>query len=124
MGHGNENELGKLTIKEMQRQANKTAREKGFHLMTNHINYYVQGDISPNKKPILILSWLAKITEEVGEAVTAVRKDDMENLAEEFADIVIRVADSCAELNIDLEEEIIKKMKINSGRPFMHGKNS
>ena len=70
----------------------------------------------------VILSKLALITSEVGEAIEAVRKDDRNNLAEELADICIRVFDLAEALNINLEQSIVNKMQKNEARPYMHGK--
>ena len=60
---------------------------------------------------------------EVAEAVEGLRKNDMENFKEEIADIFIRLGDLCGSLNINIEEEIIKKMKKNKERLYKHGKN-
>ena len=45
-----------------------------------------------------------------------------EGIAAELADAVIRSADLCGALGIDLEEVISEKMKYNEGRPYRHGK--
>ena len=45
-----------------------------------------------------------------------------EGIAVELADAVIRIADLCGALGIDLEEVIAEKMKYNEGRPYRHGK--
>ena len=44
-----------------------------------------------------------------------------EKLAEELADIVIRVFSFCSLNDIDLENAIIEKMKVNQLRPALHG---
>lgn len=44
------------------------------------------------------------------------------NFKEELADIFIRLADLASSLDIDLEEEVMKKMQTNEGRPWRHGK--
>ena len=44
------------------------------------------------------------------------------HIGEEFADIFIRLADAAEVLDIDLEEEVIKKMVINEARPHLHGR--
>lgn len=70
----------------------------------------------------VILSKLALVTSEVGEAVEAVRKNDMSNMAEELADICIRVFDLAGALGLDLEQALQEKMAVNERRPYKHGK--
>jgi len=62
------------------------------------------------------------IVTELSEAVEALRKDDMSNFKEELADVAIRLFDLVGGLEIDLEEEINKKMEINKNREKMHNK--
>ena len=45
-----------------------------------------------------------------------------EGVAIELADTVIRIADLCGHMGIDLESAIAIKMEYNEGRPFKHGK--
>lgn len=45
-----------------------------------------------------------------------------EGVAIELADAVIRIADLCGHMGIDLESAIALKMEYNEGRPFKHGK--
>lgn len=45
-----------------------------------------------------------------------------EGYAIELADAVIRIADLCGYLEIDLEAAIREKMEYNASRPFKHGK--
>ena len=70
------------------------------------------------------LAKLALIGSEVGEAVRAVQHGDSAALAEELADICIRVFDMCGWLGVELGNEIIRKMEINRARPYMHGKKA
>ncbi len=65
---------------------------------------------------------LMLIVSELGEALEADRNGDMENFAEELADVAIRLADLCGGLEIDLEKAILAKMDKNSERPYLHGK--
>ena len=76
---------------------------------------------------------LALIHSEVSEALEEVRVghydayhkigDKPEGLPSELADIVIRVADLCGALGIDLESTIIEKLNYNSrSRGHKHGK--
>lgn len=45
-----------------------------------------------------------------------------EGVAVELADAVIRIADLCGYLGIDLEKAIVEKMAYNETRPYKHGK--
>lgn len=65
---------------------------------------------------------LMLIVGEVAEAQEGLRRNDRENFKEELADVVIRIADLCGGLDINLGEEIEKKMKKNIDRPYKHGK--
>jgi NTP pyrophosphatase (non-canonical NTP hydrolase) len=65
---------------------------------------------------------LALISSEVSEAIEDLRADDMTHLGEELADIAIRLFDFSHQLEINLEREIDRKMEINKGRPYKHGK--
>ena len=42
---------------------------------------------------------------------------------DELADVIIRVLDTCAHMNINIEKHIELKMKYNSLREYKHGKN-
>lgn len=46
-----------------------------------------------------------------------------EGYAIELADAVIRIADLCGHMGIDLEAAICEKMEYNATRPYKHGKN-
>lgn len=50
------------------------------------------------------------------------RGEKPEGVAVELADAVIRIADLCGHLGIDLEAAIALKMEYNETRPFKHGK--
>lgn len=50
------------------------------------------------------------------------RSKKPEGYAVELADAVIRIADLCGHLGIDLGEALELKMKYNEGRPYKHGK--
>ena len=80
-----------------------------------------------------ILSKLALVHAEVSEGVEEVRKGreccvyrvengKPEGLVVELADAVIRIADLCEALDLDLEQAIVQKHLFNKTRPYKHGK--
>lgn len=97
-----------MTIREMQEDAHRTAVEKGWY----------EADRPP-------LELLMLITTEVAEAAEEWRKPidqfDKAALAEELADIVIRVGDAASHWEIDLESAVESKMARNRERPMRHG---
>ena len=65
---------------------------------------------------------LLRIHSEVSEASEAARDKDKAALAEELADIFIRLANTAEIMGINLSVEVFKKMEKNRGRPFLHGR--
>jgi NTP pyrophosphatase (non-canonical NTP hydrolase) len=64
---------------------------------------------------------IALLHSEISEAYEAYRKDDNENLAEEMADIFIRLLDTCDRYDIDLYRQFRAKLEINKLRGYKHG---
>ena len=71
-----------------------------------------------------VLAKLMLIVSELSEAAEAVRFCNQENFEEEIADALIRILDLTGTMNIDIESAVIKKMMVNEGRPYLHGKKS
>ena len=119
-----------MKISEMVEQAHKNARFKGFWEDWEMAQYYKHttdyGGLDEEEIKVVennaIAARLALIHSEVSEALEALRVGDMDNFAEELADIVIRVGDTAGGLGIDLESEIKKKMEKNKARGYLHGK--
>ena len=118
-----------MNICNLVEQAHRTAKENGFwndwaYVLDLYDNVHDDDIIFPKAMELnAINSRLALISSEVGEAVEALRHEDCDNLAEELADIIIRVADLCGGIGIDLEETIKWKMEKNEGREYRHGKS-
>jgi len=94
-----------MNLNEYKNICHQIAKEKGFWDKSQNIG----------EKLMLIVT-------EVAEACEADRHGDKENFKEEIADTFIRLFDLCGYLNINIENEINKKMIINKGRPRLHGK--
>lgn len=63
---------------------------------------------------------LDRIYEELTEASVAI--EEPEHFAEELADTVITIFSVAGHLGIDIDAEIKRKMEINKGRSWKHGK--
>lgn len=115
-----------MTINRMQKEAFGTAVANGFH-----------------EEEKSLAEFLCLIHSEVSEALEADRHGRRANLdayieegktknaflayikdtvEDELADVVIRVADLCGYLDINLEEHIKAKMEFNTSRGYRHGK--
>jgi NTP pyrophosphatase (non-canonical NTP hydrolase) len=102
-------------IFKMARKVNKNAKEKGFYDHERNVG-----------------ETLALIHSEVSEILEAVRSGGFEEpsekvpeiteVAEECADVVIRILDFCYAKDIDLGRAIFEKHKYNTTRPYRHGK--
>lgn len=69
----------------------------------------------------IVPTFLALIHSETSEGLEAFRKNDKENFKEEMADMLIRVLDLAAGLEIDMDQAVADKMEKNRNRPFRHG---
>lgn len=94
-----------MKLNELRDLCHLRASNKGFHLERFPLTHYI----------MLIVTELA-------EAVEADRKNNEEMFKEEIADVFIRLFDFCGLFEIDIEEEILKKMEKNKNRPHKHGK--
>lgn len=78
-------------------------------------------DFDKIKDPVRRRRALAmRIMEEAAEMYAAA--DDPEHYAEEAADVTIMTGDVCGYLGVDWDAAIRRKMEINKGRPWKHGK--
>lgn len=106
-----------MTLNEYATRAHEYAVRQGFW-KTPRL------DIQSKEWNPFTLSKLMLIVTEVAEAAEAVRHGDVANLGEELADALIRIFDLARAVDIDLDEAVEKKMRINEDRPHMHGKLS
>ena len=97
--------MEELTLKEIQKRIWDNKVKKGFNTT----------DISKD---------LLYLTEELGEAVRAYRKDDQDELAEEIVDIIIYSLGLLQMLGRDGYEEIMKKNEKNEKRVYQGEKGA
>lgn len=105
--------MSKSQMKRLQERCHNIAREKGFWDNKEFDNFM----FDRNNAEIIAL-----IHSELSEALEALRHDNWKNVAEEMADTAIRIMDFCEARGINLEKEILKKIKKNKKRAYRHGK--
>jgi NTP pyrophosphatase (non-canonical NTP hydrolase) len=71
-----------------------------------------------------MLGKLMLVVTEIAEAAEDVRHEKWEHFGEELADTMIRIMDIAANVGINLEVEIDRKMLINANREYLHGTKS
>lgn len=64
---------------------------------------------------------MALLHSEVSEAYEGWRKGDDVNVAEELADVFIRLLDTCQRYDVNLTLEYMRKCLKNAERPYRHG---
>lgn len=97
----------KITIPELIKECHRITVERDFW-----------GDEERNDGELIAL-----MHSELSEALEILRRNGPKKaLAEELADLCIRVFDYCGGREIDLETAIRKKMEINKTRSYKHGK--
>ncbi len=112
------------------REVNREVADKGFWTAKRtaacNEEYYVHG-INKDIQDAFISQKIALIMSECGEALEAMRKgnygeESKDTFEDEIADVFIRLADLCGEMNIDIEKQITWKRRYNNSRPSKHGK--
>jgi len=87
----------------------------------NDKNGWIFPENAWNKLENFIPTKLMLCVSELSEALEAYRNYDFENFKEEIADTMIRLLDLTTGLNINIGEEIVKKLEINKKRGYKHG---
>lgn len=123
------------TLAEVVTEAHDNSKAHGFYDASSRIKGELYASAPPEfveaYERSLIAEKLALIHSEVSEALECLRgglgsmiglNGKPEGLPSELADVVIRVADLCGMLEVDLNAEVALKMKYNRSRPYKHGK--
>jgi NTP pyrophosphatase (non-canonical NTP hydrolase) len=86
-------------------EAFETAKSKGWH-----------------ENPRSFGEFISLVHAEVSEALEADRRNEgKERVAEELADVLIRIFDGAIEFGVDIETAVLTKMAYNKTRSYKHG---
>lgn len=116
------------SINDVVAQAHDIALNHGFYEdIDAEMGYLVKQNMQAQRvaaERYFVMAQLALVGTEVSETVQVIRKRGVHHsdVAEELADIVIRVCDLAGYLDVDLGREVYQKMRINAARPRLHGK--
>ena len=125
-----------MTIYELVHQSYSLAKEKGWHdqprsilealaLVHSEVSEAVE-DVRRGVDPVAITGIIPTMAGDYIEKYERGRSFPVgvkpTGLPIELADAVIRIADLCGELGIDLEKAIEIKHEYNKTRPYRHGK--
>lgn len=116
------------SINDIVNAAHETACDKGFYedifAVYNFLDNQGQTALQQAVKRDFVLSQLSKVGSEVGETVGEIQRRGIysDSVAEELADIIIRVCDLAGYLEINLGRAVHQKMLHNKQRPRKHGK--
>lgn len=100
-----------MNMKELGKEINVVNRANGWVVFSK--NDWVDSYKIPTS--------LALIHSKVSEALEAFRNDDFDNFREELADFIIRALNLADGLEIDIDEEVYKKLEKNRQRSYRHG---
>jgi NTP pyrophosphatase (non-canonical NTP hydrolase) len=108
----------KMTIFELLEESNTTAHAKGW---------WDNPERNFGEQLMLMVTELAEAMEDyrlnglTPEKLLRIENGKPEGIAAEFADVFIRVADTCRQYNIPLEKALELKSDYNRTRPYRHG---
>jgi len=103
-------------FEKLQKLCHEIAKQKGFWDSVFGIPLDMTNEDRNNGELIALMH------SELSEALEDIRHDNWKHVGEELADCVIRIMDFCEARHINLEKEILKKVKKNKKRPYKHGK--
>jgi NTP pyrophosphatase (non-canonical NTP hydrolase) len=118
------------TLKKLMKEAHQTAIDKGWWSLQS------DGDRNFPEQLALMHSELSEVLEEfrkygldkeqfIYDTITTYangfKHSKPDGIAAEFADLLIRVFDTCEKYEIPLEKALKVKMAYNKKRPFRHG---
>lgn len=120
-----ESTSSKYNLNELAQELHQLSVEKGFYHDQQQMDYLGPWDSKLRSilKRSLNSEKLLLIISEVTEIVEELRKPnpDEDKIAEEYADVLIRLLDSVAANDVDIDGALEKKRKKNKRREYMNG---
>ena len=114
--------MGDLTINQIMSRSSKTAKEKGFRDVSNPLSIAEEIALMHSELSEALEAWRNATGDEWINSLYSYKPGEKpEGTFLEFADVIIRICETCAHYGIDLERIIRIKMIYNEGREFKHG---
>ena len=115
-------------IEQMEKRTSlNTLRDAIYGDAVEHGLYALEKDVPEIERAAVSLVALIKSeTDEARDAAIdweAHRSGAQDHFAEELADVIIMTLSACGHLGIDIDAAVRRKMEINKGRPWKHGKD-
>lgn len=80
------------------------------------------GEDETEKMMFACIEAVKKVFFEADEALEAAENCNIEGMIEELADVIIQALSTAGYLKVDIDAAVKRKMEINKGRPWKHGK--
>ncbi|MFA5344670.1 MAG: hypothetical protein WC315_00110 [Candidatus Omnitrophota bacterium] len=109
-----------VTISSLIEDSHQTAIEKGWWDTLDKVRNF-------GEQLMLMVTELSEVMEDYRihgideHSLLRIENGKPEGIAAEFADVLIRLTDTCGRYNIPLEEALILKAEYNRHRPYRHG---